>query len=63
MQETGDRTVAYTPAEVAERLGVSTRTVQRLVANGRLHAVQLGPRTTRITDRALNTFLGQGGNQ
>lgn len=34
--------------ETAARLNVCTRTVRRLVEAGRLHAVNLGPRTIRF---------------
>lgn len=45
-----------TPSEVAERLQVSRRTVQRLVASGQLRPVYVG-RLPRFTLKELDAFL------
>ena len=44
----------------AARLGVSTRTVRRLVAAGQLHAVTIGSRGRRVHVDDLTTFIEQG---
>lgn len=49
-------TEVLTPQEVAERLKVSTKTVQRLTRDGYLRAVYLG-RLPRYTDRAVEACL------
>ncbi len=49
-----------TPREVAEQLGVTVRTVQRWVTDGRLAAVRVGGRV-RIAPEALNA-MSQPGN-
>ena len=43
--------------EAAARLSVSPRTVWGLISSGRLKAIKLGPRTTRIADSAIATFI------
>jgi excisionase family DNA binding protein len=43
--------------QVAERLNVSSRVVWAWIAAGRLKAIKLGPRTTRIPEEALGEFL------
>ena len=48
----------YTAAQVATILQVSPRTVERLVAQGRLPAVRVG-RRLRITQQQLRTYLHQ----
>lgn len=65
MQTVNDNRVAnYTLPEVADLLRVSTRTVQRMVGDGRLPAVRIGQRITRVTHQALAEFLDtNGGNQ
>ena len=47
---------AYSPAEVAESLGVSVRTVQRLIAAGELEYVPVGSRR-RISVRMVDAWL------
>jgi excisionase family DNA binding protein len=47
-------------AVVAARLAVSVRAVRRLIAAGRLQAVRLGPRSTRVPETALNAFVAAG---
>lgn len=44
--------------EFADELGVSTRTVRRWIASGRLKAVRPSQRTTRISRDEINRFLG-----
>ncbi len=43
--------------QVAERFNVSARTVWAWVAAGRLAAIKLGPRITRIPESAVREFL------
>jgi excisionase family DNA binding protein len=48
---------ALTVYETADRLSVSPRTIWMWIAEGRLAALRLGPRTTRIPVEALDEFL------
>lgn len=48
--------VAFSPAECAEMLGVSTRTVQRLLDSGQLFYVQVQSRR-RVPMWAITEFL------
>ena len=50
-------TIALTVHEAAERLRVSPRTVWAWISQGRLDAIKLGPRTTRIPERSLERFV------
>jgi excisionase family DNA binding protein len=50
--------VTFTSKQVADILQVSTRTVERLVSQGRLPAVRVG-RRLRITQQQLRTYLHQ----
>ncbi len=52
------RNVFYTPREVAAILGVSVRTVYRLIGDGRLRAKRVGQRNTRVYGADLARFLG-----
>lgn len=45
-----------TPRQVAERLAVSPRTVYLWIEQGRLPAVRLSQRVTRISEEALDAF-------
>ncbi len=45
-----------TLAQVAQRLALSRRTVQRLIAAGELRAVRFG-RAVRVTERELAAFV------
>ena len=49
-------------AQTAEYLGVTTRTVQQMIADGRLRAYRLGPRIVRLRrndiDAALQPYGG-----
>jgi excisionase family DNA binding protein len=49
---------AYSPAEVADLLGVSTRTVQRLLAERKLKWVPV-QRLRRIPEWAITEYLEQ----
>jgi excisionase family DNA binding protein len=51
----GRRTL--TVHQVAERLNISARTVWAWIAEGRLRAIKLGPRTTRIAEDAVDELL------
>jgi excisionase family DNA binding protein len=44
-------------AQTAEILGVSAKTVRRLIAAGALDAVRLGRRTIRIKTESIETFV------
>lgn len=46
----------FTVDEVAEKLRVSRRTVERLVAAGRIRVVRVGRRTL-VTDRELEAYI------
>jgi excisionase family DNA binding protein len=46
----------YTLVEVAEKLRVSRRTVERLVAAGRIRVIRIGRRVL-VTDRELEAFI------
>ncbi|MCB2175599.1 MAG: helix-turn-helix domain-containing protein [Actinomycetales bacterium] len=41
----------------AERLGVSTRTIRRMIAAGELRAYRLGGRLIRIDEQSLRAVL------
>ena len=47
-----------TPRQVAERLAVSPRTVYLWIEQGRLPSVRLSERVTRISEDALDAFVG-----
>lgn len=44
-------------SEVAERLNLSKRTVERLMAEGELKAVRINSRVTRITAESVEAYL------
>lgn len=46
-----------TPAEVADRLNASKRTVQRLIVRGELPAIKLNARSIRVAEADLDAFL------
>ncbi len=48
-------------AEVAERLGVSYRTVQAWVASGRLKVVRLSRRVVRVDPVELARWIAEAG--
>jgi excisionase family DNA binding protein len=52
----------YTTAQVAALLQVHRRTVQRLIAQGALQALQVG-RRWRVTDQQLQAFFARQARQ
>ena len=50
-----------TVPEVAEWARVHPKTVLRWIKDGRLEAIQFGPRTFRIPEDAVSQFLNQVG--
>ena len=46
----------YSIAETAEILDVDVRTVKRMIKDGKLPALKLGPRITRINKEDIPTF-------
>ena len=49
--------LVYTLDEVADLLGVSRASVNRVVRAGELRVARLGHRTVRVTDEALRDYL------
>jgi len=47
----------YTPKQIAEKLNVHPRTIRRWIREGRLRAIQPGPRTYRIAKEDFESFL------
>lgn len=56
--ELEDNKQLLTTTDVAKRLRVHQRTVQRWISTGRLPATKVGPRMWRISPEDLKTFLG-----
>lgn len=56
--ELEDNKQLLTTGEVAQRLRVHQRTVQRWISSGRLPATKVGPRIWRISPEDLKKFLG-----
>jgi excisionase family DNA binding protein len=54
--------LAYTTQEVAQMLGVSTKTVYRMVQTGKLTKVHIGEfdREYRITKESIDKLLNRG---
>ncbi|MBP2972724.1 helix-turn-helix domain-containing protein [Mycobacterium tuberculosis] len=48
--------------QVADHLGVSTRTVRNYIADGKLKAVRLGPRLIRIERDSVEALMRPIGN-
>ena len=48
--------------ETAEYLGISTKTVHRYIADGRLRAVRLGPRLIRVDASSVDDLMCPIGN-
>jgi excisionase family DNA binding protein len=46
-----------TVKEAASRLSVSVRTVQRLINAGKLPCLKVGPKTRRISEADLDSFI------
>jgi excisionase family DNA binding protein len=49
----------WTPEEIAERLKVNVRTVNRWITSGKLRAIRAG-RLWRVPDSAIREFVEQG---
>lgn len=47
----------YTPEQVAELFQVTRQAVYKWIREGKLEAVELAPRVTRVTRAALDTFV------
>ncbi len=47
----------YTIKEIADLLSVSNRTVERWIADGKLVAIRLNPRSLRVQKEDLQRFL------
>lgn len=54
---TGADVSAYTVPQVAERIGVSERTVWRWVTSGGLPSVRLGTKLVRVLPHDLDAWL------
>jgi excisionase family DNA binding protein len=50
-----------TAPDVAARLQINVQAVYRLAREGKLPAVQIGTRTRRWTENAVNDFVERGG--
>ena len=50
--------LAFTPAQVAEKLGLGRTTVYQLLSSGRLPAIRIG-RSVRVPAGALHEFLSK----
>jgi excisionase family DNA binding protein len=48
----------WTPEEIAERLKINVRTVNRWIASGKLRAIRVG-RLWRVPDSAIREFVGE----
>jgi excisionase family DNA binding protein len=48
-----------TPREIATQLGVSTKTVHRLVDAGQLRALRVGPRLLRVRPEDFAEFVSE----
>ena len=52
-------TQVMTVPEAAEKLGISSKTAYRLIREGQIRAKKLGPRMTRVTQKALDDYLSK----
>jgi excisionase family DNA binding protein len=52
--------IAYSKRQLRAMLDISDDTIDRLVRSGELEAVQVGPRTVRITRASLDAHLERG---
>lgn len=50
--------LAFTPAQVAEKLGLGRTTVYQLLSSGRLPAIRIG-RSVRVPASALHDWLSK----
>lgn len=50
----------YRLDEVAEILGLSRRTIYRMIKDGRLVSVKFGPGSQRIPHQALDNLINEG---
>lgn len=57
----GGREPMLRVSDVAERLNVTPRYVWRLISEGRLTVVKLGPRCTRVAESEVARFLSSSG--
>lgn len=48
----------YTAQQVADLVGVTSKTVRTWINNGQLIAVRPGPRSTRISGHVVATLIG-----
>jgi len=48
------------PAEVCEQLSINNDTMHRLIESGKLRAVKLGPKSTRVYEDSLQELLKNG---
>lgn len=54
-----DTTALLSPAQVATRLGVSTKSVRRLANQGRLASIRLSARVIRFEPEAVDAFIAE----
>jgi excisionase family DNA binding protein len=47
----------YTPQQVALRLGLTRKTVYRMIASGRIHAIKFSRKAIRISSAELLRFI------
>jgi len=48
------------PSEVCEQLNITNETMHTMIADGRLVATKLGPRTTRIYADSVDELIERG---
>ena len=61
MKENDDRRPRLTTPEVAEMFGVTRATLLRWIKEGKLEAIQFGPRCFRVPEDAIPQFLRKVG--
>jgi excisionase family DNA binding protein len=47
----------YAPSQVAELLGLSEKTIWKLVKSGKLRGIRVSPRRVKISELAVEEFL------
>ena len=57
--ETKQHTQLLTVPEAAQRLGISPRKAWQLISEGKIHAVHIGLRSTRIEQEELDAFVAR----